>query len=197
MLTADAIIKAMAGGAVLRCEYIAGEPVFWLWESNGLASIPIEIAVAREVTASPMVQSHTAGLLPDCPQAFTYKNGAWVMLRLYPIGRDISGNPKGYRVRNQKGTRTGSRVSRQPQFAGKWELIMGDSKRLFQEVRDKHPNASASELAELFVKALKAKRRLSKSQIAAMTELARAITELEINGDTEQAMRTLMPKGSA
>jgi len=39
MLTADAIIAAMKGCAVLHVAYVEGEPIYWLSESNGLASV--------------------------------------------------------------------------------------------------------------------------------------------------------------
>jgi hypothetical protein len=76
---------------------------------------------------------------------------------------------------------------------------MAKAKQLFSEVRDKHPNASASELADLFMKALEenSPRPIEAQTRAAMTELARAILELDLRGNVERAMRALTPRGNA
>jgi hypothetical protein len=75
MLTANAIIAAMKGGAVLRVAYQDGEACYFLTESNGLASVAVPDTVAREVITSPQVLVNMAGPLPDCPQSYTYRNG--------------------------------------------------------------------------------------------------------------------------
>jgi hypothetical protein len=54
-MQADAIIAAMKGCAVLHVAYVEGEPIYWLSESNGLASVPISATEGKAVAASPLV----------------------------------------------------------------------------------------------------------------------------------------------
>jgi hypothetical protein len=65
MLTADAIIKAMAGGAVLHKQFIEGEAAYSLSESNGLAHVAIPASEGKLVSESPLVLHRVLSLLAE------------------------------------------------------------------------------------------------------------------------------------
>ena len=62
-MNAESILKAMAGGAILHVQYLDGEPVYWLTESNKLASVTIPGMEGKKVATSPLVAPCAPGLL--------------------------------------------------------------------------------------------------------------------------------------
>jgi hypothetical protein len=74
-MQADAILRAMAGGAVLHVAFVEGERVYWLTESNGLASVPIPGMEGKHVSESPLVESCEPGLFDGYAQSFKFRNG--------------------------------------------------------------------------------------------------------------------------
>ena len=62
-MNAESILKAIACGAILHVQYLDSEPVYWLTESNKLASVTIPGMEGKKVATSPLVAPCAPGLL--------------------------------------------------------------------------------------------------------------------------------------
>jgi hypothetical protein len=74
-MQADAILRAMEGGAVLHKQFVEGVAAYHLSDSQGLAHVPIAETEARKVAASSLVTPCEPGLFDGDAQSYRHKNG--------------------------------------------------------------------------------------------------------------------------
>jgi hypothetical protein len=73
MMTANAVIKAMAGGAILHKQYIEGKAAYWLDDGRGRC-IKVPWKEGKQVSESSMVEVCEPGLLDNCAQSYIVQN---------------------------------------------------------------------------------------------------------------------------
>jgi hypothetical protein len=72
-LTANAVIKAMAGGSVLLKEYVGGETRYWVSNPKKRTHIAVSVREGKQLEGSPLVEPCDPGLFDGYPQSFVIK----------------------------------------------------------------------------------------------------------------------------
>jgi hypothetical protein len=75
-LTANPVIKAMAGGSVLQKQYVRGEPQYWIFDPKKRTHIAVPVREGKQLEDSSLVEPCDPGLFEGYPQSFVIKKRA-------------------------------------------------------------------------------------------------------------------------